>query len=98
MQHVVTHKSPEVLLVSDHGGRSGWSEGGREEAGREGEGGEGWKERGRGREDALAVTRRLLDLERGTGKLLRERNSEVEARARSLQLEVDESMQQVCVC
>jgi len=46
----------------------------------------------------LAVTRRLLDLERGTGKLLRERNSELEARARSLQLEVDESMQQVCVC
>ena len=47
-----------------------------------------------GREDALAVTRRLLDLERGTGKLLRERNNELEARARNVHVELDEYVQQ----
>ena len=29
-------------------------------------------------EEALAMTRRLLDLERGTGKMLRERNVDLE--------------------
>ena len=50
-----------------------------------------------GREDALAVTRRLLDLERGTGKLLRERNNDLETRARNVQVELDEFVQQMQV-
>jgi len=50
-----------------------------------------------GREDALAVTRRLLDLECGTVKVLRERSNELEARIRTMQGALDEYVQQLQV-
>ena len=55
-------------------------------------GGRGGKE-----EEALTMTRRLLDLERGTGKMLRERNVDLEARSRRLQTQIDEMTQQLSV-